>query len=196
MKLLDTKYTVHCCRGVAGFLIVEVKQLASHTYQRAVSQVQDTIVVCPNQLAQQVALASLEHGDSYLEEQIAGLAHNRSLLADALSPLGSKGHGWVGGEGAIYYWARLPPQFAAQVSDAFHTGSGGQSMQSPSVDDKVVEWLIKKHGVCIIPGSSCGAPGYVRVAFANLKPQQCEAAAERLKAGLQQLVSLDASDLA
>ena len=26
-------------------------------------------------------------------------------------------------------------------------------------DEHVVEWLVKKHGVCVIPGSSCGSPG-------------------------------------
>lgn len=41
--------------------------------------------------------------------------------------------------------------------------------------------------VCIIPGSSCGAPGHVRAAFANLPPAATEAAAAALKAGLQQL---------
>jgi hypothetical protein len=55
-----------------------------------------------------------------------------------------------------------------------------------------VEWLIQEHGVCIIPGSACGAPGYVRVAFANLTPEQCSVAAGRLKAGLQQLVRVSA----
>jgi aspartate/methionine/tyrosine aminotransferase len=57
----------------------------------------------------------------------------------------------------------------------------------------VIEWLIQEHGVCIIPGSACGAPGYVRVAFANLQPAECKVAAGRLKAGLQQLVHVSAA---
>jgi aspartate/methionine/tyrosine aminotransferase len=52
-----------------------------------------------------------------------------------------------------------------------------------------MEWLIKAHGVCIIPGSSCGAPGYMRVAYANMQPEACAKAASRLKAGLQELVA-------
>jgi len=52
----------------------------------------------------------------------------------------------------------------------------------------VVAWLVRAHGVCLISGSACGAPGYVRVAFANLLPEQCAAAAGRLRAGLAQLV--------
>lgn len=50
-------------------------------------------------------------------------------------------------------------------------------------------WLVRKHGVCVIPGSSCGAPGHIRAAFANLQPQACVEAAGRLKAGLQELVA-------
>ncbi len=52
----------------------------------------------------------------------------------------------------------------------------------------MVEWLVKKHKVCLIPGSSCGCPGHVRAAFANLKPELCLEASGRLKAGLQELV--------
>lgn len=50
-------------------------------------------------------------------------------------------------------------------------------------------WLVEKHGICLIPGSSCGSPGYVRVAFANLQPDVCKVAAARLKAGLEQVVA-------
>lgn len=70
--------------------------------------------------------------------------------------------------GAIYLWAKLPP--------------GCED------DDAVVAWLVKQHGVTVIPGSSCGAPGHIRAAFANLKPDLCKDAAARLKAGLTQLV--------
>ena len=56
-------------------------------------------------------------------------------------------------------------------------------------DEQVVEWLVKEHGVCVIPGSSCGVPGYVRVAFANLEESACLKAADRLHQGLKQLAS-------
>ena len=52
-----------------------------------------------------------------------------------------------------------------------------------------MEWLVRKHGVCIIPGSACGAAGYVRAAYANLQPDACLDASRRLKQGLQQLVA-------
>ncbi|KAK9825707.1 hypothetical protein WJX74_000024 [Apatococcus lobatus] len=130
---------------------------------------QDTIPICAPQLSQQVALGALEAGRPWVQERLASVINNRNRLLEALSPLGKPGDGIGGGEGAIYLWARLP-----------------QGCQN---DDQVVEWLVKEHGVCVIPGSSCGVPGYIRVAFANLEEAACQKAADRLKAGLQQLVS-------
>jgi len=164
-------------------------------------QVQDTIPICPSQLSQHVALAALEEGGSYIQQQIADLRHNRAVIADALTPLGSKGHGWIGGEGAIYFFAKLPDRFSRNSSSSSsaefvgkhrkHTdGDSKLSLLAAGSDEAVVEWLIQEHGVCVIPGSACGAPGYVRVAFANLQLAQCEVAAARLKGGLHQLVSM------
>lgn len=182
------------------------------------TQVQDTVAVCASQLSQHIALAALQNGGEYLQQQLSGLQENQAAIEDALSPLGTAGHGWVGGEGAIYYWAKLPAapaqrqQHSANISaDADAAGKDGATSAAEgysstekstsdaaaaralaSGDEAVVEWLIQEHGVCIIPGSACGAPGYVRVAFANLKPEQCKVAAGRLKAGLQQLVRVAA----
>lgn len=58
-----------------------------------------------------------------------------------------------------------------------------------------MRWLVNMHGVCIIPGSSCGCPGYIRVAFANMQPDQCRQAAARLKKGLEELVAGASSSL-
>lgn len=52
-----------------------------------------------------------------------------------------------------------------------------------------MEWLIRRHGVALIPGTPCGAPGHLRVAFANLEPAACAAAAERLAEGLEELMA-------
>eukprot|EP00959_Pyramimonas_sp_CCMP1952_P148417 3105243-Pyramimonas_sp.AAC.1 len=30
-------------------------------------------------------------------------------------------------------------------------------------DLKIVEWLAERHGVCVIPGTSCGAPGALSI---------------------------------
>eukprot|EP00199_Chlamydomonas_sp_CCMP681_P002316 CAMPEP_0119111636 /NCGR_PEP_ID=MMETSP1180-20130426/36531_1 /TAXON_ID=3052 ORGANISM="Chlamydomonas cf sp, Strain CCMP681" /NCGR_SAMPLE_ID=MMETSP1180 /ASSEMBLY_ACC=CAM_ASM_000741 /LENGTH=423 /DNA_ID=CAMNT_0007098707 /DNA_START=46 /DNA_END=1317 /DNA_ORIENTATION=- len=136
---------------------------------RQIAKVQDTIPICPNQLSQHVALASLQHGGEYVAEHIHALAGNRTVLLDALSPLGTPGNGIARSEGAIYFWARLP---------------------SDCMDDQaVVAWLIREHGVAVIPGSACGSPGHIRVAFGNVKGDVLVEAAARLKTGLTQLVT-------
>lgn len=173
----------------------------------ACSQIQDTVAICPGQLSQHLALAALQQGSSYVQESIAALAHNRQLIADALSPLGSHGEGWVGGDGAIYYFAKLPSRFAAapagcscSAGHAAAVAAGGTSDTAADsavedaagcTDEDVVAWLIREHGVCVIPGSACGMPGWIRVAYANVSPQQCEVAAGRLKAGLEQLLGME-----
>jgi len=55
-------------------------------------------------------------------------------------------------------------------------------------DKRVVERLVKEHGVCVIPGSAFGMPGHIRVAYANVDGDKCAAAAERLQTGLKQLL--------
>ncbi len=62
-------------------------------------------------------------------------------------------------------------------------------------DEAVVEWLVRKHGICVIPGSACGAAGYIRAAYANLQPEECIQAGQRLKQGLQQLAAQGMSAL-
>lgn len=132
-------------------------------------KVQDTVPICAVQLSQHVALGALEAGAEWVAARVAALQPNRAALMDALSPLGTLGDGISGGEGAIYLWARLP----AGCED----------------DAAVVEWLVRRHGVCLIPGSSCGSPGHVRVATANLDQDMCAQAAARLKAGLAELAA-------
>jgi aspartate/methionine/tyrosine aminotransferase len=174
-------------------------------------QIQDTIAICPGQLSQHLAQAALQQGGGYIQDAIAALEPNRQLVADALSPLGKHGQGWVGGDGAIYYFAKLPDRFgvaptgtatagttteAAADSELLSsastaaTAAGEEEDTKGCTDEDVVAWLIREHGVCVIPGSACGMPGWVRVAYANLSPQQCEVAAARLKQGLQQLLTL------
>lgn len=135
---------------------------------RELLKAQDTIPICPPQVSQAVALGAVRAGRGWVEGMVRGLGANRRAVLDALSPLGAPGDGVYGGEGAIYLWARLPPGCEA-------------------LDLAVARWLVDVHGVCVIPGSACGSPGHVRVAYANLPPDQCAAAAARLRAGLEEL---------
>mmetsp|Transcript_3047 Transcript_3047/g.5771 ORF Transcript_3047/g.5771 Transcript_3047/m.5771 type:complete len:432 (+) Transcript_3047:53-1348(+) len=129
---------------------------------------QDTIPICPTVTSQIVALNALQSGGrAWVNEKIAGLAINREVVRAALKPLGDDAV--IHSDGAIYMWMRLP--------------------EDCPDDKKVVEWLVNKHGVCVIPGSACGMPGYLRVAFSNNAEDACAAAAARLERGLHQLVT-------
>jgi aspartate/methionine/tyrosine aminotransferase len=159
-----------------------------------VLKVQDSIPICATQLSQAVALAALEgdggdggapgqgaaaedFGDAYVSARVGELARfNRPIVRKALvAALGEENV--LGGEGGIYFFARLPKAFAERAQ------------KRESADDDVVSWLVRHSGVCVLPGSACAAPGWLRVSFANLPPGgPCEEAAARLQRGLEELV--------
>eukprot|EP00884_Botryococcus_braunii_P010138 jgi/Botrbrau1/19125/Bobra.0077s0037.1 len=118
-------------------------------------------------MSQAIALGCLNKGDSYLKERLATLQDNRGALLDALKPLGDLGKGVWGGD-AIYFWAALPP--------------GCED------DRPIVKWMLHKHRVIVIPGSACGCPGYIRVAFGKPAPGEIAENIARLKAALSELV--------
>ena len=129
---------------------------------------QDTIVICPTVVSQRAALGALEAGggSAWVAEKVAALAEQKTLVLDALAPLGDAAVG--GGSGAIYLFCKLPDAYADDVA--------------------VVRWLTEAHGVCLIPGSACGMPGHVRVCYANLALDRTRDAAARLRRGVEQLV--------
>ncbi|KAM5578920.1 aromatic aminotransferase ISS1 [Rosa sericea] len=129
-------------------------------------KVQDNIPICASILSQHLALYSLEMGPEWVVERVKGLVKNREIVLEALSPLGEESV--KGGEGAIYLWAKLPDKYVN--------------------DFEIVRWLAHRHGVVVIPGSACGCPGNLRISFGGLLEDDCKAAAERLRRGLEELV--------
>ncbi|KAK9273042.1 hypothetical protein L1049_017849 [Liquidambar formosana] len=129
-------------------------------------KVQDNVAICASMISQQAALCCLEAGSEWVRNQVKSLVKNRDLLIEALSPLGEDAI--IGGEGAIYLWAKLPDKY-------------------PN-DFEVVCWLTQKHGVVLLPGSSSGGPGCVRITYGAVTEAECEVAAKRLRRGLEQLV--------
>lgn len=129
-------------------------------------KVQDNIPICASIIGQRLALHSLEEGLEWIKIRVKDLVKNRNLLREALLPLGEDAV--KGGEGAIYLWAKLPDKH--------------------SDDFEVVRWLVRRHGVVVIPGCASGGPGYIRISFGGLKEADCEVAAGRLRRGLEELV--------
>lgn len=139
-------------------------------------KVQDTIAICPTRLSQRVALAALtKAGAEWVAERVAGtvLTNRRVVVGAVVRALGREA---IMGSprGAIYIMVRLPPPAGSEHAD----------------DTAAMLFLADKHGVVVIPGGACGAPGCIRVAFANLEPQPTRDAAEKLEAGLRELRAL------
>lgn len=132
-------------------------------------KVQDCVPICVAQLCQLVALAALtQGGDQYVAQRVASLDANRATVRRALeAPLGAARV--KGGEGAIYFWVQLP--------------------EGCDDDEAVIEWLVRQHGIGAIPGSSCGAPGHLRIGFGAFEHDVCQEAASRLQRGLEQIVA-------
>ncbi|MCO5611213.1 hypothetical protein L7F22_065464 [Adiantum nelumboides] len=130
-------------------------------------KVQDNIPICPSIIGQKLALFSMEVGPAWVRNNVEKLAKNVEIVKEALAPLGKEAV--KGGEGAIYLWVKLPEHLNNDVA--------------------VVEWLAKKHGVMVIPGSASGGAGHIRVSFGGLPEDCCRLAAARLRTGLEQLVT-------
>jgi aspartate/methionine/tyrosine aminotransferase len=55
-------------------------------------------------------------------------------------------------------------------------------------DVEICRQLVEDYGIAIIPGTYCGFPGWIRVCYANLTPEMCTQAAERLQRGIREIV--------
>ncbi|KAL5559236.1 hypothetical protein UlMin_035447 [Ulmus minor] len=130
-------------------------------------KIQDNVAICAPVISQHVALYCLEAGKEWVTDKVKSLVKNRDLVIKALTPLGKEAV--TGGEGAIYLWARLPENY--------------------SNDFEVVCWLARRHGVVVLPGSSCGTPGCIRVTYGAVTLVDCEVASKRLRKGLEELLT-------
>jgi aspartate/methionine/tyrosine aminotransferase len=132
---------------------------------RALLKIQDTVPIHACVASQRLAAACLAEGRRWVRRRVAGLAPSRAAARAALAPLGPRA---VAGGDAIYLWAALPPDCAD--------------------DAAVAAWLAAAHGVCVVPGAACGAPGHVRVAFGAPPPGPAfDEAAARLRRGCEEL---------
>ncbi|KAJ8608823.1 hypothetical protein CTAYLR_010237 [Chrysophaeum taylorii] len=131
-------------------------------------KVQDTVVICPTAASQLVALGALEAaGRPWVSRKLLTLEEPKRLVRDAL--VDALGVSSVrGGSGAIYLLGSLP--------------------DGAPDDERIAERLITEFGVATVPGSACGAPGTIRVCYANLPIDDVREAARRLSVGLRTIV--------
>jgi aspartate/methionine/tyrosine aminotransferase len=137
-------------------------------------KVQDTIPIGPPRISQLVALGALQAGREWVYQQYSTLDENRRLVLDALHPLTT-----MGGNGSMYLMAQLPSKLSSFLEDTVDDDN-----ENETIDVAVCRRLVREYGVAIIPGSFCGFEGWIRVCYANLTPDQCRVAAQRLQEGI------------
>jgi aromatic aminotransferase len=133
-------------------------------------KVQDTIPIAPSRIAQVAALGAIKAGPAFVAQNYQTLNAGRTAVYKALTEAGCLRV--IGGSGAMYFMGQLKTTSSNDIVD----------------DVEVARLLVKDHGIAIIPGTYCGWPGWIRVAYANLPPEQCIQAADRLKRGLYEIM--------
>lgn len=146
-----------------GYMVVP-KQLA-----KALTKVQDNILICPPAISQYAAIACLRYGRPYLKEQLRVIEANRKLCLEKLAPLTEQSIiSTPPAAGAIYLFVRL----------------------NTDIPDRQISYrLIDKYQVAVIPGSAFGPLGQpaLRISYGALTTASLEDGIERLVAGLRDL---------
>ena len=137
------------------------------TLLEAVKKIHDTNVINAPVVSQYAAVGVLDAGRPWVEERLDFIATVRRIALDALTGLGSRVT-VPRADGAFYFLARVH--------------GGGDSVD-------VVEQLIRKHRVAVIPGSAFGMDDgcYLRIGYGAVDVATMQEGMERLVAGISTL---------
>lgn len=149
--------------GFAGWRIGYM--LIPRSLSLAVAKAQDTNLICPALASQHAATAALDVGGAYPQKYIAGLQEVRDLVGERLGVLGASCSFSIP-EGAFYFMIKV-------------------DTDRSSLD--VVEYLIRKHKIALIPGIAFGMENgcYLRIAFGALQKDTVSEGMDRLVEGLK-----------
>ena len=134
---------------------------------KPVRKIQDTNVICPPVISQYAAIECLKLGRNYCLEQRRGIEIARQHFRNRLEALPAIAHPEL--DGAFYAFLQLP---------------------SLAMDDmQIVEHLVEKHRVAVIPGMAFGITDRrcLRVSYGALKPDKAVEGIDRLIDGVQEL---------
>jgi aspartate/methionine/tyrosine aminotransferase len=135
----------------------------------AIAKIQDTIVICPPTISQHAAVGALRGGAAYRDAKIWGIAETRQIVAQELEAIHSRCE-VCPADGALYFLLRIDTELPAMA---------------------VVEQLIRKYGVAVIPGSAFGLHDgcYLRVSFGSLERDTVADGVGRLVRGLRAILA-------
>jgi len=149
--------------GFAGWRIGYM--LIPRSLSLAIAKAQDTNLICPTLASQHAAIGALKAGSAYPEKYLAGLQDVRDLVGERLAALGASCSFSIPA-GAFYFMIKL-------------------DTDRSSLD--VVEYLIRKHKIALIPGIAFGMENgcYLRIAFGALQKDSVSEGMDRLVEGLK-----------
>jgi aspartate/methionine/tyrosine aminotransferase len=135
----------------------------------AVRKAQDTILICASVISQHAALGALRAPSEYRRANLVRVAEVREMVLEELTAVRSFCT-IPPALGAFYFLLRVDTRLNAMT---------------------VVERLIQKYGVAVIPGTTFGLKGgcYLRVAYGALERETIATGVGRLVQGLQAIVT-------
>jgi aspartate/methionine/tyrosine aminotransferase len=175
-----------------GYLVMSKEK--ENVFQNML-KVQDTIPIGPPRVSQIAALGALQAGNQWVKNQYATLDESRKMILSSLEPLPT-----MGGSGAMVSLIEsievraipltlVSSLFTSHLDWQYVMAHLPKTAKGEEQDDvEICRQLVKDYGIAIIPATYCGFPGWIRVCYANLTPEMCLQAAERLQRGIQEIV--------
>jgi len=146
--------------GLAGWRVGYVAYPPS--LHELMLKAQDTLVTnCPI-ISQKIAIAALKAGQKWVRDKVATLKPARDAIWEAIEPLNP-----APAQGAFYYMVKIPSMLG---------------------ELETVELLAEKYKILITPGSAFGMPGYCRIAFGAIAPENSQAVGEQMVKGMSDMV--------
>ncbi|MBL1142458.1 MAG: pyridoxal phosphate-dependent aminotransferase [Proteobacteria bacterium] len=134
----------------------------------AVKKIQDTILICPARITQEAAIAAIKEGQNYTFSHLKQIKTVREELYTALQSINNIGT-TADSTGAFYFFVKLNTELTGM---------------------QLVERLIKKHKIAVIPGETFGMNDgcYIRIAYGALDKKTSETGIQRLINGLTDII--------
>ena len=130
----------------------------------AVLKIQDTQLICASVISQFAAVAAMQQGKHWCDQQQTPIRESREIVVAALDEI-SDICTYPKSTGAFYFYLKIDTHLA-------------------SID--VCERLIKEYGVAVIPGATFGSSGgtYFRIAYGAMTPKTAGQGIERFVRGI------------
>lgn len=134
----------------------------------SVIKAQDTTLICPTRIAQEAAIAALQEGRNYTLSHMNQIKYVRNELYAALQSINKIGT-TPNTTGAFYFLVKINTTLTGM---------------------QLVEQLIKKHKIAVIPGETFGMNDgcYLRIAYGALDKKTSEVGIQRLIIGLKNII--------